>query len=116
MVIKNTRSENQFCSKFAVKILRCYRCIANAGIGSLKSLHTLFDKYLDHMLVEFEQNGMVQTTWNFELLNKTKQKKKNKNKNKNKKQKQTNKQANKKLFFLKSIFEKPLTPFWKTFL
>ena len=27
---------------------------------SLKSLHTLFDKYLDHMLVEFEQNRMVQ--------------------------------------------------------
>ena len=26
-----------------------------------KSLHTLFDKYLDHMLVKFEQNHMVRT-------------------------------------------------------
>ena len=26
-----------------------------------KSLHTLFDKYLDHMLVKFEQNRMVRT-------------------------------------------------------
>ena len=28
--------------------------IADADIGSLKSLRTLFDKYLDHMLVKFE--------------------------------------------------------------
>ena len=41
---------------------------ANADIGSLRSLHTLFDKYLDHMLVKFEQNCMVQTTQNFELF------------------------------------------------
>ena len=34
---------------------------ADANIGSLKSLHTLFDKYLDHMLVQFVQNRMVQT-------------------------------------------------------
>ena len=27
---------------------------ADADTGSLKSLHTLFDKYLDHMLVKFE--------------------------------------------------------------
>ena len=44
--------------------------VANADIGSLKSLHTLFDKYLDHMLVKFEQNRMVQTTRNFELFGK----------------------------------------------
>ena len=30
--------------------------IADADIGNLKFLHTLFDKYLDHMLVKFEQN------------------------------------------------------------
>ena len=30
-------------------------------IESLKSLHTLFYKYLDHMLVEFKQNRMVRT-------------------------------------------------------
>ena len=42
--------------------------VANADIGGLKSLHTLFGKYLDHMLVEFEQNCMVQTTQNFKLF------------------------------------------------
>ena len=31
-----------------------YVTIADTDIGSLKSLHTLFDKYLDHMLVKFE--------------------------------------------------------------
>ena len=36
-----------------------YTTIADADIGSLKSLHTLFDKDLDHMLVKFEQNRMV---------------------------------------------------------
>ena len=30
-----------------------YVTIADADIGSLKSLHTLFDKYLDNMLVKF---------------------------------------------------------------
>ena len=44
--------------------------VANAVIGSLKSLHTLFDKYLDHMLVKFEQDCMVQTTRNLELFDK----------------------------------------------
>ena len=44
--------------------------VANADIGSLKSLHKLFDKYLDHMLVKFEHNRMVQTTRNFELFDK----------------------------------------------
>ena len=33
-----------------------YVTIADADIGSLKSLHILFyDKYLDHMLVKFEK-------------------------------------------------------------
>ena len=45
-----------------------YVTVADADIGSLKSLHTLFDKYLDHMLVKFEQNRMVQTVQNFEPL------------------------------------------------
>ena len=31
--------------------LSIYVTIADADIGSLKPLHTLFDKYLDHMLV-----------------------------------------------------------------
>ena len=67
-----------------------YFTIADADIGSLKSLHTLlvFDKYLDHMLVKFEQNRRVQTTQNFELFDKT----------------------------WLTIFDKVLTPSWKTFL
>ena len=36
-----------------------YVTIADAEIGSLKSLHTLFDKYLDNMLVEFEEKKIV---------------------------------------------------------
>ena len=31
-----------------------YVTIADADIGSLKSLHTLFDMYLGYMLVKFE--------------------------------------------------------------
>ena len=47
--------------------------------------HTLFGKYLDHMLVNLEQNRMIQ---NFELFGKN----------------------------WLTIFEKLMTPFWKTFL
>ena len=47
-----------------------YVTIADADIGSLKSLHTLFDKYLDHMLVKFEQHRMVQTIQKFGLFDK----------------------------------------------
>ena len=43
--------------------------VANADIGSLKSLHT-FKKKLYQMLVKFEQNRMVQTTRKFELFDK----------------------------------------------
>ena len=65
-----------FDGKFTVKIefpigvsdrVLCI-IIVDVDIGSLKSLHTLFEKYLDHMLVKFEQNGMVQTIQNFELF------------------------------------------------
>ena len=43
-----------------------YVIITDVDIGSLKSLHTLFDKHLHHMLVKFEQNRMVQK---FKILN-----------------------------------------------
>ena len=33
-----------------------------ADIGNLKSFNTLFDKLLDHMLVKFKQNRMVQVS------------------------------------------------------
>ena len=47
--------------------------VANADIGSVKSLHTLFDTYLDHMLVKFEKtNCMVKTTRNLEHFDKKK--------------------------------------------
>ena len=70
--------------------------VANADIGSLKSLYTFLKKCLFHMLVKFEQNRLVQTTRNFELFdkNKNKNKKTNKQTNKNKKQKQKTKQNN----------------------
>ena len=49
--------------------LKLFRAtVANADIGSLKSLHTFLTKCLYHMLVKFEQNRMVQTTRNFELF------------------------------------------------
>ena len=53
--------------------------VAKADIGSLKSLHTLFGKYLDHMLVKIESNCMVPATRNLELFEKNKQKQKQKN-------------------------------------
>ena len=42
---------------------------ADPDNGSLKSPHTLFDKYLNGVLVKFEQNHLVQ---NFELFEKKK--------------------------------------------
>ena len=63
--------------------------IADADIGSLNSLHTLFDKYLDHVLVKFEQNRMVRTIQTLEYFDQ------------------------KKCF---TIFGKVLTLFWKLFL
>ena len=47
-----------------------YVTIADVNIGSLKSLHTLFDKYLGHMLVKFEQNRIVLTTQNLSFKKK----------------------------------------------
>ena len=38
-----------------------YFTIADTDIASLKCLHTLFDKCLNHMLVNFEQKRMVRT-------------------------------------------------------
>ena len=53
-----------------------------------KSLHILFDKYLDHVLVKIEQNRMVRTIQIFELFDQK----------------------------WLTIFYKVLTHFWKTFL
>ena len=40
-------------------MLPLLEAITDADFGSLKSLHTLFDKYLDHMLVKFEHNRII---------------------------------------------------------
>ena len=68
-------------------LLAFYVTIANADIGSLKSLHTLFDTYLDHMLVKFDQNHMSQPYKILSFFDKK----------------------------LLTIFDKVLTPFWKMF-
>ena len=75
-------------SIFAVNLpLKLFRAtVANADIGSLKSLHTFLKKCLYHMPVKSERNRMVQTTRNFELFDK------------------------KPGFFI-TIFDKKLTPF-----
>ena len=64
--------------------------IADADIGNPKSLNRLhlFDKYLDHVLVKFEQNRVVRTIQNFMFFDKK----------------------------WLMIFDKVLTPFWKMFL
>ena len=75
--------------KFTAKSDRAfYVTIADADIGSLKSLHTLFDKNLDYMLMKFEQNHMIKTIQNFVLFDKK----------------------------WLTIFDKMLMPFWKMFL
>ena len=56
--------KSSFAVNFQLKLSNA--TVANADIKSLKSLYTLVDKHLDHMLVEFEQNRMIQTTQNFD--------------------------------------------------
>ena len=59
-----------FCSKLNLPLKPFRATVANADIGSLKSLHTFLKKCFYHMLVQFEQNRMVLTTQNFELFDK----------------------------------------------
>ena len=49
-----------------------YFIITDVDIESLKSLHILFDKYLDHLLMKFEQNRMVPTVQNIKMFDKKK--------------------------------------------
>ena len=57
--------------KFIFRLgILCYVSIADTDIGGLKSLHALFDRYLDHMRVKFERNRMVRTIQNFVLFDK----------------------------------------------
>ena len=55
----------KFITKIGFPIGHFMLSLPDADTGSLKFLHTLFDKYLDHMLVKFEQNHMVWTIQNF---------------------------------------------------
>ena len=51
--------------------LKLFRAtVADADTKSLKSLHTLFDMYLDRMLVKFEQTRMVRNIQKCELYDK----------------------------------------------
>ena len=50
---KTPDRKTNFCSKFTVKLFSA--TVANDDIGSLKSLHTLLNKYLDHMLVNLNK-------------------------------------------------------------
>ena len=43
-----------------------YVTITDTDIGSLKFFHTLFDNYLNHKMVKFEQNRVVR---NIQILN-----------------------------------------------
>ena len=47
-----------------------YLTTAYADVGSLKSLHTLFGKHFDHILVKFEQNRMGRTIQKLALFDK----------------------------------------------
>ena len=72
--IKQPIKQSIFAENLLLKLFPA--TVANADIGSLKYFHTFLKKCLYHMLVEFEQNRMVQTTQNFEFFDKKKKKKK----------------------------------------
>ena len=78
----------RFTAKIDFSDWAFYVAITDADMGSVKSLHKLFGKYLDNMLAKFEQNCMLGNIKNFQLFGKK----------------------------WSTIFEKVLTPFWKTFL
>ena len=62
-------SREEFNNKFNAKIDFPLRYFTLPLLMlSQKSLHTLFDKHLDHILVKSEQNRMVRTIQNFELF------------------------------------------------
>ena len=84
-----TVARKSFNSKLITKIHFPPVTITNADKRSLKFRRTLFDKYMNHgEMVKFEQNRMVRNIQNFEHFGKK----------------------------WLTIFEKVLTPFWKTFL
>ena len=65
-------SKEGFCyGKLLQKLIfRFYVTITDADVGNQKALHTLLDKYLDHMLVKFELNRLIRNIQNSKLLGK----------------------------------------------
>ena len=67
-------AQTSFNGKFRPTEKNCFSdrafYVTDADIRSLKSLHTLFDKLLDHILVKFEQNHIVENIHNFEFFGK----------------------------------------------
>ena len=59
-------------SIFAINLpLKPFRAtVANTKAASLKSLHNLFDTYLDYMLAKFEPHRIVQNVQNLGFLDK----------------------------------------------
>ena len=57
---------------FAVNLqLELFRAtVANADTGRLKSLHTLFDTYFDHIMAKIGPNHMVQHVQNYDVFDK----------------------------------------------
>ena len=60
----------QINAKFDFPIGHFMLLLLTLTLEVLKSLHTLFDKYLKCMLVKFEQNRMVRNIQKFELFGK----------------------------------------------
>ena len=62
------RKSLQIYCKNCYSNLAFYVTVTDADIESLKSLHILFDKHLDHILVKVEQNRIIENVHNFELF------------------------------------------------
>ena len=86
--IKCSIGKSIFALNLPLKLFRA--TVANAYTRSLKSLHTFFDTYLGHMVAKFEPKRIVRKVLNFEL-------------------------SDKRTEFLKTILNKALTQFCKTF-
>ena len=59
-----------FAVNLLLKLFRATVDVANAITESLRSLHTLFDTYLDHMLAKFEPNRIVRNVPNLSFWTK----------------------------------------------
>ena len=70
--VARNRSDGKFTAKIDFRSgILCNHCTTDPDHVSLKSLHTLFGKYLDDTLVKFKQNHSVQTIQNVDFLTKS---------------------------------------------